>query len=90
MQTMAVRDGAEVMVQQMITNYGDKPIDYTAFAIFPGQARQERLVTNLGPGKTTVKRYRFAIPQKAPATSIRVGVKELDGVRILNDEVPIQ
>jgi hypothetical protein len=90
MQTMAVRDGDDVIVQQMITNYGDRPIDYTAFAIYPGQARQERLVTNLGPGKTTVKRYRFTVPPKASVTSIRVGVKELDGVRILNDEIPVQ
>ena len=53
------RDGKDVVVQQMITNYGEKPIDYTAFSIYPGEARQERLVTNLGPGQTTIKRYRF-------------------------------
>ncbi|MDQ3441698.1 MAG: NEW3 domain-containing protein [Planctomycetota bacterium] len=89
-QTIALRDGTDVIVQQMITNYGDKPIDYAGFAIFPGQARQERLVTNLGPGRTTVKKYRFADVGDAPGRVVRSGVKEQVGTRILNEEVPIQ
>ncbi|HEV2296152.1 MAG TPA: NEW3 domain-containing protein [Tepidisphaeraceae bacterium] len=90
MQTLALRDGKDVIVQQMITNYGEKPIDYTAFAIFPGQARQERLVTNLGAGRTTVKKYRFGNVGNAPGGLVRSGVKEQVGMRILNEEVPIQ
>jgi hypothetical protein len=89
MQTLALRDGDDVVIQQMITNYGDKPINYGAFAIFPGQARQERLVTNLGPGHTAIKRYRFTGVKTGPLKA-RVGVKELAGTRILNDEVPVQ
>ncbi len=88
---MALRDGDDVIVQQMITNYGDKPIDYSAFAIFPGQARQERLVTNLGAGRTTIKRSRFAeVPAGKDEMRVRSGVKEFVGTRILNDEVAIQ
>jgi hypothetical protein len=90
MQTMALRDGKDVVVQQIITNYGEKKIDYSAFATFPGQARQERLVTNLEPGRTTIKIYRFANAQVTPTTKVRAGVKELVGTRILNDEVEIQ
>jgi hypothetical protein len=90
MQTLALRDGHDVIVQQMISNYGDKPIDYNAFAIYPGQARQERLVTGLAPGQTTVKRYRFNGAKVATGTKVRVGVKELEGTRILNEEVEIQ
>src|ERR1700759_266754 len=30
MQTLALRDGQDVIVQQMISNYGDKPINYTS------------------------------------------------------------
>src|SRR5205823_12687763 len=90
LQTLALRDGKDVIVQQMITNYGEKPIDYTAFAIFPGQARQERLVTNLGAGRTTIKKYRFSGVDRAPKMKIRSGVKELSGTRILNEEVEIQ
>ena len=90
MQTLALRDGKDVIVQQMITNYGDKPIDYTAFAICPGQARQERLVTNLGAGRTTIKRYRFPNVKFSTDVRVRAGVKELVGSRILNDEIAIQ
>lgn len=91
LQTMALRDGDSVIVQQMITNYGDKPIDYSAFAIVPGRARQERLVTGLGAGRTTIKRYRFPeVPADANELRVRSGVKELVGTRILNDEVLVQ
>jgi hypothetical protein len=90
LQTMALRDGKDVVIQQMITNYGEKPIDYTAYAILPGQARQERLVTNLGPGRTMIKKYRFSDVKVSPETRVRSGVKELVGTRVLNDEVAIQ
>ncbi len=89
-QTMALRDGNDVIIQQTVQNYGDTPIDYTGFAMFPGQARQERLITNLGAGRTTLKRYRFNNVKVTPGMKIRVGVKELNGSRILNDEVEIQ
>jgi len=78
MQTLALRDGGDLLVQQMITNYGANPIDYTAFAIVPGQARQERLVTGLAPGRTTVKRYRFKGANVAPGAKVRAGVKEAE------------
>ncbi|HEY7086523.1 MAG TPA: hypothetical protein VH518_00460 [Tepidisphaeraceae bacterium] len=90
LQTLALRDGTDIIVHQMITNYGDKPIDYTAFAIFPGQPRQERLVTNLAAGRTTIKKYRFTNVKFFPQAKVRSGLKELDGTRILNDEVTIQ
>ncbi|MCC6424795.1 MAG: hypothetical protein IT447_15090 [Phycisphaerales bacterium] len=90
MQSLAVRDGDDVLIQQIISNYGDKPIDYISFAIFPGQARQERLVTNLGPGRTTIKRYKFTNVKITKDSTVRVGVKELEGTRILNEEVPVQ
>jgi hypothetical protein len=90
LQTLALRDGKDVIVQQMITNYGDKPIDYTAFAICPGQARQERLVINLGAGRTIIKKYRFIDVPVTNHMKARSGLKESEGTRILNDEVEVQ
>jgi hypothetical protein len=90
MQSIALRDGDDVIIQQQITNYGDGPINYNAFAIFPGQARQERLVTNLGPGRTTIKKYRFTSVKMTADAKVRVGVKEIEGTRVLNEEVGIQ
>jgi hypothetical protein len=90
MQTLALREGNDVIVQQTIQNYGEKPIDYSSFAIFPGQARQERLVSNLAAGRTTLKKYKFSDVKVTPGMKIRAGVKELNGSRILNDEVEVQ
>lgn len=90
LQSLALRDGSDVIVQQMITNYGDKPIDYTSFAMYPGQPRQERFVTNLAAGHTIIKKYRFTNVKITPGAKVRSGLKELDGTRILNDEVQIQ
>ncbi len=89
-QTLALRDGKDVVVEQMITNYGERPINYTAFAVYPGQSRQERLVTNLGAGRTTIKKYRLPDVDFSKNAKVRTGVKELDGTRILNDEVEIR
>jgi hypothetical protein len=86
MQTMARREGRDVFVQQIITNYGDKPINYNAFATYPSRARQERLVTDLAPGATTIRRYRFENVQPVQGAKVHVGLKELSGTRFLNDE----
>ncbi len=91
--TIALRDGADVIVQQVITNYSNKPVDYTGFVVVPGQARQERLVTALKAGQTTIKKYRFTNVDfsKVPAgKKVRSGVKETEGTRVLNDEVDVQ
>ena len=90
LQSIALRDGDDVIVQQMVTNYGQKPIDYTAFVVYPGQARQERLISGLGPGKTTLKRYRFMQVAPGSGVKIRSGLRELDGIRVLNDEVELR
>jgi hypothetical protein len=89
MQTLALRDGPDVVIQQIIQNYSDKSLDYNAFAIFPGRARQERLVAALGPGQSTVKRYRFNDVTVPKGSMVRVGVKEIDGSRLLNDEIEV-
>ena len=90
MRTLAIRDKNDLIVQQMISNYGDKPIDYTAFVVYPGQARQERLVTQLGPGRTIIKLYRMNGVHFIPNAKVRSGLRELEGTRILNDEVAVQ
>ncbi len=91
--TLALRDGSDVIVQQVITNYSTKPVDYTAYALVPGQARQERLVTGLKAGQTIIKKYRFTgvdFARDPAARLVRSGVKELEGTRVLNDEVTVQ
>jgi hypothetical protein len=90
MRTLALRDKDDLVVQQMISNYGEKPINYTAFVVYPGQPRQERLVTQLGPGRTIIKLYRFSDVRFIPNAKVRSGLREVEGTRILNDEVGVQ
>ncbi|MGD0388610.1 MAG: NEW3 domain-containing protein [Tepidisphaeraceae bacterium] len=90
MRTLAMRDKDDLIVQQMISNYGDKPINYNAFVVYPGQPRQERLVTQLGPGRTITKLYRFPDVHFILNAKVRSGLRELEGMRILNDEVAVQ
>jgi len=90
MRTLALRDKDDLIVQQMISNYGDKPINYNAFVVYPGQPRQERLVTQLGPGRTIIKLYRFPDVHFISNAKVRSGLRELEGMRILNDEVAVQ
>jgi hypothetical protein len=89
-QAMATRVGPDVLVQQMISNYGDAPITYSAFATYPGRPRIERLISSLLPGQTVIKKYRFNnVPPNKPA-KVRVGLKETEGSRVLNDEVELK
>jgi hypothetical protein len=89
-QCMAFRDGNDIVVQQMISNYGDQPINYVTFAAYPGRPRIERLVSSLRPGQTALKRFRFNNIPPDNTARIRIGLKEVDGERILNDEVEVK
>ena len=84
----AFRDGNDIVVQQIITNYATQPADYTAFAVFTGAARQERLVRGLQPGQTVIKRYRFPNAGDG-AKRVRSGVREMQGTRSLNEEIAL-
>ncbi|HTW95082.1 MAG TPA: hypothetical protein VMD30_09830, partial [Tepidisphaeraceae bacterium] len=88
-QSLAMRDGQDLLVQQLIANYGDKPIDYYAYAVYPGQARQERLVIDLKPGHSTIKLYRFKDVQFFAGAKVRDGVRQMEGLRVLNEQIPI-
>jgi hypothetical protein len=90
LRTVARRNGNDLLVEQTVTNYGDRPANYNAFVVVPGNARQERLILELGPGQTTIKRYRFRnASDLEPGTHLRSGLRELEGTRILNDRVEL-
>ncbi len=88
-QSTAFRDGpVAVVVQQRITNYGEHPVDYTAYVACPGQPRVERLVIALPPGQTVLKRYRLVVttPPGQPVR-MKAGLRETDGPHVLNEEL---
>jgi hypothetical protein len=90
LQATAFRDGpSAVVVQQRITNYGDHPVDYTAYVSAPDQPRVERLVVALAPGRTVLKRYRFTVNTDGEIR-LRTGLKETDGPHVLNEELTVR
>ena len=90
LQTSWRREGADLVVEQRVTNYGDRPLDFAGFVLLPGLARQERLLTDLPPGGTVRRSYRFPAAADLPAgTPVRSGLRELEGTRILNDRVKL-
>jgi hypothetical protein len=67
--------GKDVIVQQMITNRRATERLHRLRDL-PRPSAQERLVTNLAPGRTTIKKYRFSEVKFAPEAKVRSGVKE--------------
>jgi hypothetical protein len=90
MHTVALRNGKDLLVQETITNYGERSIDYTAYATYPGATRQERLIGGLEPGRTTIKLYRFKNVKFIPGALVRCGIRQLEGTKVLNDEAEIR
>jgi hypothetical protein len=90
MRSLAMRDGKDLVVQQMVTNYGERPIDYTAYAAYPGLTRQERLIAGLQAGRSTIRLYRFKNVKFIPGAQVHCGIREMEGTRVLNNQVAIQ
>jgi hypothetical protein len=99
-------DNGDIIIQQMVTNISDKPLDAQAYVLLPGYPRQQRYVSALPPGGTAVKRFQFAAGSyvgtggdKADATTIArvlrgqaatMGLRQGDGKTLLTRSVPLE
>lgn len=82
---------SDVVVTQLISNTGSKPMSVYAFASMAGFPRQERVVAGLMPGQSTYRRFRFVgAGEKARETPIRVGLRETAGPAVLNKVLSIE
>jgi hypothetical protein len=52
-------EGGDILLQQVITNTSNVPLDAQAYVLIPGFPRQQRYVVGLMPGQTTIKRFAF-------------------------------
>ena len=75
----------DAIVTALITNKGDKMLSLRSFAIMRGYKRQMFPISQLKPGQSIVRQFRFedgaADINKTP---IRAGLRELDGPAVLN------
>lgn len=86
------RDGTttDVIVSAAITNISDRPITLEAFAQAPGYKLFDAPVSELQPGATAVRRFRFDNGAALlRGKSVRVGIKERDSTGRLNKTLDI-
>lgn len=78
----------DAVVKQTIVNIGEQPVSLYCYATLPGFPRQERLVTQLEPGKPALRRFRFVDAQAMlDQHALRTGVREVGGPAILNKTI---
>ncbi|MFG0256461.1 MAG: hypothetical protein ACF8GE_00995 [Phycisphaerales bacterium JB043] len=78
----------DVMVTMLIRNTSDEPVTMNAFTIAPSFPRQQAPVSNVPPGASVVRQFKF--PNAAETLSdkrIRVGVEAVDGPLRLNKSI---
>jgi len=82
--------GENIVIRQVLTNRTNEEVNFMGFAILPEVGRQERLFTHVQPGQTVIKEY--ILPRsslKAGVNRIRLGLREVNGPRLLNQEVQL-
>ena len=80
----------DAVITLLVTNRGDEAQNFYAFAQAPGRAGQQRIVSNLKPGQTMLKRFRFVdATSDLSGVSIRVGIRQMDGPSMLNHLVEV-
>jgi hypothetical protein len=83
--------GHDAVITQIVRNVGVEPLSLYAFAFVPGQPRQERVISRLLPGQSTVRRFRFPGLSGDPLSiEPRVGLREPNGPAILNRQLRVE
>jgi len=72
----------DAMVAAVITNNGQTPRSLYLFAILPEHPREERLIAELQPGQSIIRRLRFNDVKRG--ARLRAGVRETNGPTMLN------
>jgi hypothetical protein len=75
----------------VVTNTGNQTLSLYVFANLPGHPIQERIVADLGPGETVVRRFHFPGAGRALRdNAMRMGIREIDGPRMLNQRLSVE
>ncbi|MFW5653206.1 MAG: hypothetical protein ACOC0P_04100, partial [Planctomycetota bacterium] len=76
---------ADLVVRHEITNRSEQPVWLKTFVTARGFKYQEQPISNLGPGETAVRLFRFAgAGESLAGQRVKVGLRELDGSGQLN------
>ncbi len=93
----------ELVVQQMITNISDAPLNVQAYVLVPGLARQQRFVLELRPGQTVIKRFTFGLSSMTGAKgdvvtamkmlsgkTVAMGLRQSDGKTLVTKAIVLE
>ncbi len=92
--TVALVPGADGLedatAAAVVTNTGTEVLSLYVFGNLPGQPIQERIISQLTPGQSAVRRFRFPDAGQALRNhAMRIGVREIDGPRMLNQRLSV-
>jgi hypothetical protein len=74
----------------VVTNTGKQGLSLYVFANLRGYPIQERIISDLAPGQTAVRRFRFpGAGQVLRDGAMRLGVREVNGDRMLNKRLSV-
>jgi hypothetical protein len=80
----------DATVAAVVTNTGTGGLSLYIFANLRGHPIQERIITQLEPGQTAVRRFRFLdAGQMLRDGAMRLGVREVNGPRMLNQRLSV-
>lgn len=75
----------------VVTNTGTQTLSLYVFANLQGHPIQERIVADLDPGQSAVRRFSFpGAGQALRDNSMRLGIREVDGPRMLNQRLSVE
>ncbi|MFG0249800.1 MAG: hypothetical protein ACF8OB_13010 [Phycisphaeraceae bacterium JB051] len=75
----------DALVTQRIANRGTQVISLYSFANMTGYSRQERLISQLHPGESIIRNFRFLDgAQRLKTQSVRTGLRETSGPAVIN------
>ncbi len=79
-----------VTVHQTLTNRSGKQLDVEGYVLAPGRARMVHMYRRLEPGQTVYRKFLLERASQLMGEDVRVGLRELDGPRVLNQSLVIQ
>lgn len=93
--TVALAPGAnpgeeDATAAAVVTNTGTEKLSLYVFANLRGHPIQERIISELDPGQTAVRRFTFpGAGQALRENGVRLGVREVNGPRMLNQKLSV-
>jgi len=80
-------DGDALVVEYILENRSDQPVNFNAFCQPLGRARQEQAFLNVPPGEARTQQYRFLSARDLAGSNVWLGLEEIGGRRTLDQLV---